>query len=121
MDLVATDAAGDPWFFDVPGAFTSYRGGLLRSDTVWRSLGRASALRAARGDVPLVFLATDLPKRPGEGDTALRAAGPDTVFDVIGLRSVDDVARLARYACGRARRSPLPGFWTPGELAPRLP
>jgi site-specific DNA-methyltransferase (adenine-specific) len=121
VDFVATDADGDPWFFDVPGAFTSYRGGLLRSDTVWRSLGQASALRAARGDVPLVLLTTHLPKRPGEGDTALRAAGPDTVFDVIGLRSVDDVERLAQYGRGRARRSPLPGFWTPGELAPRLP
>jgi site-specific DNA-methyltransferase (adenine-specific) len=121
VDFVATDAAGDPWFFDVPGGFTSYRGGLLRSDTVWRSLGRASALEATRGDVPLVFLTTHLPKRPGEGDTALRAAGPDTVFDVIGLLSVDGVERLARYARGGARRSPLPGFWPPGDLAPRLP
>jgi DNA modification methylase len=121
VDFVATDAAGDSWFFDVPGGFTSYRGGLIRTDTVWRSLGRASALNKVRGDVPLVFLTTHLPKRPSDGDTALRAAGPDSCFDVIGLLSVDDVERLARYARGGARRSPLPGFWTPGDLAPRLP
>jgi site-specific DNA-methyltransferase (adenine-specific) len=120
VDFVATDAAGDPWFFDVPGGFTSYRGGLIRTDTVWRSLGRAAALKATRGDVPLVFLTTHLPKRPSEGDTALRAAGPDTCFDIVGLLSDHDVERLARYARGGATRSPLPGFWTPGDLAPRL-
>jgi site-specific DNA-methyltransferase (adenine-specific) len=120
VDFVAADASGDQWFFDVPGGFTSYRGGLLRSDTVWRSLGRASALKRARGDVPLVFLTTHLPKRPSEGDTALRAAGPDAFFDVIELLSAIGVERLAHYASGGARRSPLPGFWTTGDLAPRL-
>ncbi len=49
VDFVATDADGATWYFDVSGAFTSHRGGLLRIDTVWKSLGRASALRATRG------------------------------------------------------------------------
>ena len=52
IDFVATDADGASWFFDVCGAFTSYRGGLLRMDTVWRSLGRAHAVRRARGRSP---------------------------------------------------------------------
>ncbi len=45
VNFVATDSGGATWFFDVSGAFTSHRGGLLRTDTVWKSLGRAHALR----------------------------------------------------------------------------
>ena len=81
VNFVATDVDGATWFFDVSGAFTSHRGGLLRTDTVWKSLGRAYALRGARGEVPLVFLTSHLPTRPSEGDTALRAAGPDAFFE----------------------------------------
>jgi DNA modification methylase len=44
VNFVATDGDGATWFFDVSGAFTSHRGGLLRTDTVWKSLGRAYAL-----------------------------------------------------------------------------
>jgi DNA modification methylase len=106
VDFVAADAWGGEWLFDVPGPFTSHRGGLLRNDIVWRALGRASALRGRLAKaVPLVLLTTDLPARPGEGDTALRAAGPDVVFDVVDVRSDE----------GRDR--PQPGFWTDAELA----
>ena len=56
-----------------------------------------------------VLLTTHLPRRPSEGDTALRAAGPDTCFDVIGLFDDADIGRLARYAAGE--RTALPGFW----------
>lgn len=75
VDFVATDGVGATWYFDVPGAFTSHRGGLLRADTVWKCLGRATALRGRAKGVPFVLLTTDLPRRPSEGDTALRAAG----------------------------------------------
>ncbi len=117
VDFVATDVDGATWFFDVPGAFTSYRGGLLRADTVWKSLGRASALKRARGDVPLVFLTSHLPKRPSEGDTALRAAGPDAFFDAIEMLSPDSLERLERYAKGGFTGNPQPGFWTAQDLA----
>jgi len=119
VDFIATDAAGRTWFFDVAGAFTTYRGGLLSTDAVWRSLGRACALAGARGDVPLVLLTTHLPKQPSEGDTALRAAGPGVVFDAVELLSEASLERLARYAQGGCT-SPLPGFWTPDDLAQRL-
>src|SRR5690606_104154 len=56
VNYVALDAAGEPWYFDVSGAFTSHRGGLLRTDTVWKSLGRASVLRGAGLDGPLVLI-----------------------------------------------------------------
>src|SRR5262249_14627095 len=100
IDFVATDADGGTWFFDVAGSFTSHRGGLLRTDAVWKALGRAYALKRARGDVPLVLLTTHLPKRPSEGDTALRAAGPDAFFDAIEMLSPDSLERLERYAKG---------------------
>ena len=120
IDIVATDAAGGTWLFDVAGAFTSRRGGLLRMETVWKSLGRASALRGRFPDLPLVILTTQLPRRPSDGDTAVRAAGPGTCFDVIGLLSADDRHRLRRYAKGGfAGRAQL-GFWTSDDLA-RLP
>ena len=121
LSFVARDAAGATWYFDVAGPFTRHRGGLARADAVWRSLGRACALRHARAGTPLVLLTTHLPRKPGEGDTALRAAGPDAVFDVIGLLSIDGRERLARYAKGGLTTRPEPGFWTPTELARRGP
>jgi DNA modification methylase len=119
VNFVATDEEDETWFFDVSGAFTSHRGGLLRTDTVWKSLGRAYALKGARGDVPLVFLTSHLPRRPSEGDTALRAAGPDAFFDAIEMLSEDSLERLERYAKGRFRDNPQPGFWTAQDLARR--
>jgi len=119
VDFVATDDDDETWFFDVTGAFTSHRGGLLRTDTVWKSLGRAYALRAARGEVPLVFLTSHLPRRSSEGDTALRAAGPDAFFDAIEMLSPDSLERLQRYAKGGFTDNPQPGFWTAQDLARR--
>jgi DNA modification methylase len=119
VNFIATDAEGATWFFDVSGAFTSHRGGLLRSDTVWKSLGRAYALRGARREVPLVFLTSHLPRRPSEGDTALRAAGPNAFFDAIEMLSEDSLERLERYAKGGSTDNPEPGFWTARDLAVR--
>ena len=116
VDFVATDADGGTWFFDVAGAFTTYRGGLLRMDAVWKSLGRAHALRRSRGPIPLVLLTSHLPPRPSEGDTALRAAGPEALLDVIEMLSAESVERLQRYAKGGFTNSPQPGFWTAAEL-----
>lgn len=118
VDFVAVDGDGRRWLFDVAGAFTSRHGGLSRSETVWRSLGRAAALRGGRvvAGTPLVLLTTDLPARRSEGDTALRAAGPSTVFDVIDLLSDDDRARLQGYAKGGQADRPRIGFWAPGDL-----
>jgi site-specific DNA-methyltransferase (adenine-specific) len=117
VDFVATDADGATWYFDVCGAFTSHRGGLLRTDAVWKSLGRASALRGARGSVPLVILTSHLPRRPSEGDTALRAAGPGTFFDAIEMLSPNSRERLQRYAKGGFTDNPQLGFWSAHDLS----
>jgi DNA modification methylase len=120
VDFVAADADGAEWLFDVCGPFTSHRGGLLRVDHVWRALGRASAVKSTRGDVPLVLLTSHLPKRPGEGDNALRAAGPEAFFDAIEMLSDDSLERLQRYAKGGFTSEPQPGYWTAADLAPRI-
>ena len=115
INFVAEDNDGETWFFDVTGAFTSHRGGLLRTDTVWKSLGRAFALKHARGAVNLVLLTSHLPRRPSEGDTALRAAGPDAFFDAIEMLSTESLERLRGYAAGGST-APRPGFWTATDL-----
>ncbi len=114
--FAAVDALGDPWLFDVGGTYTTHRGGLQRTDVVWRTLGRAAAIRRERGDTPFVVLTSHPPRRPSEGDTALRAAGADTVFDCVGLLDGAGIERLRRYAKGGATGAPLPGFWTPADL-----
>jgi DNA modification methylase len=122
VSLVATDADGATWWFDVGGSFTSHRGGLLRTEAVWRWLGRAHALRgraAAEQPVPLVLLTTRVPKRPSDGDTALRSAGPDGFFDAVDILTDDGRGRLALYAKGGYTDDPQPGFWSPEDLARR--
>jgi DNA modification methylase len=116
VDFRAVDGTGREWLFDVPGAHTSHRPGLQTMDAVWRALGVASAVRGRLGDVRFVLLTPGLPKRPGEGDTVLRAAGTGAVFDVIGLLDESHVARLAEYATGAAAH-PSAGFWTAADLA----
>jgi DNA modification methylase len=99
INFIATDAADVEWYFDVSGAFTSTRGGLLRTDTVWKSLGRAQALARA-GKSPIVFLTSHLPNKGSEGDIALRSALDDIVFDAIEMRSSEGYERLRKYAAG---------------------
>jgi site-specific DNA-methyltransferase (adenine-specific) len=98
INFIATDADDVEWFFDVSGAFTSTRGGLLRTDTVWKALGRAHALAQA-GKHRIVFLSSHLPRKGSEGDIALRNAS-DIVFDVIEMRSDADYEKLRKYAAG---------------------
>lgn len=116
VSFVATDADQVTWYFDVSGAFASHRGGLLRMDVVWKSLGRAHALRGRAAGNPLVLLTTDLPRRPSEGDTALRSAGPGAFFDAVEMLSEVDLERLGAYARGGCSRSRQLGFWTAADL-----
>lgn len=117
VSFAALDGEGATWLFDVAGTFTSHRGGLLRTDAVWKALGRAHALRGhAEHSVPIVLLATHLPRRPSEGDTALRAAGPRAFFDAVGMLSADGRRRLASYAKGGHQARPDVGFWRRADL-----
>lgn len=116
VDAVARDATGAEWIVDVAGSATSYRAGVTRLETVLRSLGRLSVLRGRLGtDARLLLLTTCLPEAKSEADSALRAAGPQLVFDVIDVSDADARARLAQYAAGSTQ---LPGFWSPSDLEP---
>jgi modification methylase len=115
--FVAEDADGKPWYFDVSGAFTTTRGGLLRTDAVWRSLGRANVL-SNNHKTPVVFLTSHLPTPRSEGDLALRAVGPGVVFDVVAMLADPDRERLKRYVKG-GFAVPEEGFWTERDLSSR--
>ena len=121
MNFVAVDADEREWHFDVTGAFTTTRGGLLRTDSVWKCLGRAHVLQnTINADeeterTPLVFLTSHLPSPGSEGDIALRAAGPGAFFDAVAMLDPVGQRRLAAYAAG-GRTRPLPGFWTSSDV-----
>ena len=117
VNVVARDADGAKWYFDVTGAFTSTRGGLLRTDTLWKCLGRASVLKT-RGLKPVVLLSSHLPPRRSTGDRALRTVGPSGIHDVMGMLNDADRQRLAEYAAGGHRTRALPGFWSLADLGP---
>jgi len=113
------DAAGDEWWIDVSGAFTTVRPGLLRIDTVWKTLGRASVLKAHDAEARILILTAHLPRPGSEGDKALRAVGPYTVFDAIPMFDEEAVERLVRYSSG-GMKDPLPGFWKAKEITSGL-
>lgn len=100
VDFVAHDRAGGRWHVLVGGPHIAHGGGLLRLDVVWRTMGRAAALRGRQPDTPVLVLTTDPPRRASEGDMALRAAvGVDQlIVDVVDVTSVDCSNRLAHHA-----------------------
>lgn len=123
FNFLVTDAADNPWYVDVSGAFTTTRGGLRRTDTVWKTLGRALVLRESEKQdeatalpVRLLLLTSHLPQPGSEGNKALRAAGKGGAFwDAVEMYDDAGRARLAAYASGEAER-PLPGFWSEDEV-----
>ncbi|MBI2169904.1 MAG: site-specific DNA-methyltransferase [Actinobacteria bacterium] len=103
VNFAARDQAGDLWYFDVSGAFTSSRPGLRRTDTLWKSLGRAATLAAQASDSHggrLVLLTTDLPVPGSAGAQALEVNRRSTLFDALEMLSVTGQERLAAYAAG---------------------
>ena len=116
VDFTASDARGRTWYFDVAGPNSAYRGGMARSETVWRALGRAHVM-AAGGHAPFVVLTTQLPRSGTEADRALRAPGPGGIFDAVDLLSADARKRLTTYARGRGG-APRIGFWSAADVAP---
>lgn len=110
LNFVATDQSGDDWAFDVSGAFTSSRAGLRRTDTLWKSLGKAGVLHESESVMPLVLLTTDAPPKGTAGHRALSVMrGPTRpVFDVVELLDPDDQARLHGYAVNGRSHVPQP-------------
>jgi hypothetical protein len=94
INFIATDADDVEWYFDVSGAFTSTRGGLLRTDTVWRAHVLAQNVKG-----PIVFLTSHAPRPGSEGDIALRKS-EDVVYAVIEMRTTEGYEKLRKYAAG---------------------
>jgi DNA modification methylase len=118
FNFLVHDADGGRFYVDVSGAFTTVRPGLMRTDTLWKTLGRIHVLRAQ--DDPqdpsrVLVLTSNLPKASSEGDKALHAVGPDQVFDAVEMFDTAGIARLAEYAKGGAQL-PIPGFWSEGDI-----
>lgn len=95
VSFLAVAPNGRQCVVDVAGAFTSTRGGLSRAETVWRTIGRATAVRARLPDLPFVVLTTELPRAGGDAEHTLRAAVPGTIAAVINLLDPADRNRLA--------------------------
>ena len=112
VPVIAHDATGGEWAFDVTGAFTTTTGGLRRSEVMLKALGRAAVLRPHL-DCPLILLTSELPEPGSPAERTLRAAGPAGFFDAFEM--LGDVGRLAAYGAGA--RAALPGFWSAEELA----
>lgn len=110
LSFVATDQTGEDWAFDVSGAFTSRRAGLRRTDTLWKSLGKAGVLHESESMMPLVLLTTDVPPKGTAGHRALTVMrGPTRpVFDVAELLHPGDQARLHGYALNGRSHVPAP-------------
>ena len=133
LNFEVTDQAGEyRYYVDMSGAFTSSRPGLMRTDTLWKMLGRANVLKTTNPDTRLLVLTSHLPRKNSEGDRAMRAVGPWAIFDAIeifddpgdGLDLGDadtsaGVQRLRRYAQVGAAE-PLPGFWNEADIAERF-
>lgn len=108
---ITSEDGSTEWWVDVSGAFTSSRPGLMRTDTVWKMLGRLQVLRATDQTARLLVLTSNLPKPGSPGDKAMRAVSARNLFDVLELFDPKTPATLKHYA-SQAPDTPLPGFWS---------
>jgi len=124
FDFLAKDKTGRYWHVDVSGAFTTARPGLMRTDTLWKALGRILVFQSDNDfreighpdHARILLLTSDLPKSGSSGDKALRSLNPNLVFDAIEIFGPDAECRLKAYAAGTVR--PLAGFWSEDDLRP---
>jgi DNA modification methylase len=107
VSFEASDAAGNPWHFDVTGGFTSSRPGLTRADTLWKTLAKAAVLHETSRSVPLVVLTTALPSAGSAAAQALAAVtgGRKPIRDVIVLSDAGGLRRLRVHAQSRKARA----------------
>lgn len=99
MTFTAVGPDGSEWLFDVAGGHTSHRGGLTRSDALWKAIGRAAVL-AGTGAPPPVVMSAHLPA-PGspaaEALAAVTGAGRP-IRAVVGMLEPEAVATLEEIA-----------------------
>lgn len=111
VTFAVQDVNGRRILVDCSGAFTSSRPGLHRTDTLWKALGKASALsrlveRSEDGDrdVDLVLVSTDLPTPRSTGGRALSAVVADPASVLVGALAMDDDGLTALAAMAKGLR-----------------
>ncbi|MDH4309484.1 MAG: hypothetical protein OEX04_18590, partial [Acidimicrobiia bacterium] len=123
FDFLVAGSTGRRWYVDVSGAFTTVRPGLMRTDTLWKALGRIHVVKQLVDDgldrAEVIIITSNLPKPGSEGDVALRAAGPSSVFDAVEMFDHEGVARLRAYTGIDDSTPPLEGFWRQVDIANR--
>ncbi len=90
----ARSADGREMLFDLAGGHTTVRPGLQRGELVWRTLGRAAAVKAVTGH-GLVLFTTGLPERASGGAALDAVMGEGAVRAVIEVLAHDVVERIA--------------------------
>lgn len=120
FNFLVENKQGYRWYVDVSGAFTTVRPGLQRTDTLWKTMGRAHVHHMAGDGTPLLILTSNLPKPGTEGWKALKAVGPRSVFDAIEIFDPEGVGRLGVYGWEDGSR-PLEGFWTTHQIEQAFP
>ncbi|MEZ5376021.1 MAG: site-specific DNA-methyltransferase [Acidimicrobiales bacterium] len=115
---IVSPASGTRWWVDASGAFTSSRPGLQRIDAVWKLLGRLNVLQAMSGASTerAIVLTSSLPRVGSPAHKALRAVGPEVIFDLIEIYDPAGLERLRRYATD-PDPVPLVGFWSEEDLS----
>ncbi len=99
VNFSARDPAGNTWYFDVSGAFTSQPSGLKRTDTLWKAIGKAAVLREL-GNTRLVLLTTATPVAGSAGAEALKqVCGPkkpiSAVIEMLKASAPQDLRALS--------------------------
>ena len=115
FNFLVRNEGGQTWYVDVSGAFTTVRPGLQRTDTLWKTLGRALVHLQAGDTTRILVLTSDLPKKGSSGDKALKAVGPRSIFDAVEMFSEVGGERLRHYAREDGSR-PIKGYWTQAQI-----
>ena len=100
VDFTGLDDRDRLWLFDAAGPNSVHRGGLKRSDVLWKEIAKAAVLDQS-GQAPFVLLTTD---RPGAGSTGLApldavvGAGRPvrSVIEMLQPGAVEDLRSLLR-------------------------
>ncbi len=120
FNFLVENRRGQRWYVDVSGAFTTVRPGLRRTDTLWKTLGRAHVHFMAGDGTPLLVMTSNLPKPGSEGRKALEAVGPQSVFDALEIYREWDRLRLRDYG-KQENPVPIEGFWTHHQIDGAFP
>lgn len=104
MDYRASDDQGDPWFFDIVGAYALGHEAFRQTEEMWRTIGKAFLVSELIEGIRQVWLVTQLPKKGSAGAFALDRARDSVIEDAVEILSLEGVNRLRALASRDSRR-----------------